>query len=154
MVGSIILSNPYLGAEWRNIVSDIIVHPKVKTACDNDTYTAEYTYDFAMMKIKAVSLPNLIPVVLNSDGTKPIINENLVAMGYGRISDAGDYAPSPGLRKATFRAVRNCGKLRDSYDPAISLCGQAPNKDPCLGDLALASTYWSHLSPASDFDLR
>ena len=107
-----------------------------------------------MMKIEAVTLPNLVPVILNSNGTKPRTNEDLVAMGYGRISDAGDDAPSPGLRKATFRSVGGCDQLYDSYDPAISLCGQAPKKYACQGELALDSTLWRHLTRTSHFDRR
>ena len=133
MVGSFLLSNTYGGAEFRNIVSDIIVHPKYKKI---STFQDEYTYDFAMMKIEAVTLPNLVPVVLNADESNPQLNQSLTTVGYGRISASGSYAHSPELRKTTLKAGGDCDyAFSESYNSNVSLCALAPKTDACQGKI-------------------
>ena len=131
MVGSTILSNTYLGAEWRNITSDIIVHPRYKLLA-RTRVVEEHEYDFAMMKIEAVTLPNLTPVALNSDDSQPLDNQNLTMVGYGKISSTENYAPSTGLRKTTMQGDNECSAF-SSYNAPLSLCAQSPSSDACSG---------------------
>jgi len=73
--GGVIPSQQHLGgAKFGNIVSDIIVHPSYKKF---SAFQDEYTYDFAMMKFEAVTLPNLVAVVLNADESNAQINQFL-----------------------------------------------------------------------------
>ena len=139
MVGSIILGDTYGGAEWRNIVSDIIVHPKF-SELDVTFIARQYVNDFAMMKIEAVTNANLTPAVLNSVATLPTMNQNLVAMGYGRIAAYGLYEPSYGLRSVTLVANNtDCPKFQ-AYLPRTSFCAQATGRDVCEGMLSWTCT--------------
>lgn len=130
--GGVIPSQQHLGgAKFGNIVSDIIVHPSYKTF---SAFQDEYTYDFAMMKFEAVTLPNLVAVVLNADESNAQINQFLTTIGYGRISASRTYAHSPEPRKTKFKAGGDCDiAFTTSYYSNVSLCAEAAKTDACQG---------------------
>ena len=130
LVGSFRRGSTNGPAQWRNITSDIHIHPGLDSV--NSTY---FVKDFAIMKIEAVTLPNLVPVVLNPVRVTPSNGKNLTVLGYGKWRDGG--APdevSNVLRKASVRALTTKACQRSlRYNPADAFCASSPNQYPCYG---------------------
>jgi len=139
-VGSIVFGTTYLGAEWRNIVSDIIVHTNFRKLNANNFLggVGEYRNDCAMMKIEPVTNANLTPAVLNANGSIPVNGEILIVTAYGRISASGQYDASPGLRRTGQLAENtNCTFAFKSFQTSVSFCTSGPNRDLCEGTYTL-----------------
>ena len=105
MVGATKLSNTTGKAQWRTITSDIMVHPDYQET--KTTFGLRREFDFALMKIQAVTRPNLIPVKLNADNENPKAQQSLTVLGFGRTTNIenGPYRPSKVLRKLTATAT-------------------------------------------------
>jgi len=105
-----------------------MVHPQF-----NDTV---FDYDFALMKIEAVTLPNLKPITLNSDRANPAPGKDLVTLGYGRSDPTtASYEPTRQLKKVTVKAYSagHCNRFYQFAKPNLFFCAHAPDVGPCLG---------------------
>lgn len=113
-------------SQWRDIVGDILLHPKYGNN--------NFDYDFALMKIEAVTLPNLIPVKLSTDRQYPAPNQILTTMGFGNVRSSYTIRPNQLLRKVniTTATYTECKKSY-SFDKSSGFCAMAKNKGPCRG---------------------
>ena len=131
LVGSYRRGSTQGPAQWRNITSDIHIHPGLKYV--NKTY---FVKDFAMMKIDAVTLPNLVPIVLNPVPVTPSNGKNLTVLGYGRWKRGTENSVSNVLRRASVRVLNTQACKRSlSYNPADAFCASSPDQYPCYGTL-------------------
>lgn len=131
LVGPYLRNNSTEGpAEWRTITSSLVLHP---------SYTpTEKQFDFLAFAIEPVTLPNLIPVVLNTDATNPINGQPMTVIGMGKTTN-DDASISDILLKVIVGAVPQpaCSlAYRDLLDinETSMLCGTTTGgRDSCGG---------------------
>jgi trypsin len=125
LVGAMAKGKTSKGAEWRNVTSEMKVHPKYNPWRGN--------YDFMIFKIDPSSKP---PSQLNKDAFYPAADQSLRTCGFGTTTEGGSISNS--LRKVTVPAIDHatCKKLLPSVDEATELCAGvlAGGKDSCQGD--------------------
>ena len=133
-MGATKLSNTTGKAQWRTITSDIMVHPDYQET--KTTFGLRREFDFALMKIQAVTRPNLIPVKLNANNENPKAQQSLTVLGFGRTTKIGNgpYRPSKVLRKLTATATSwaDC-QFQIGLRKLSSFCTYNYAAGPCQG---------------------
>lgn len=121
-------------AQWRDIQSNLIVHPQYNVSHGR--------FDLMLFKITKVTLPNLKPIALNADMDDPTNDENLTAIGMG-VNEDGFI--SNVLEKITITAVSHSAceqawlSLKNTtIDERSMVCASTTGgKDVCGGKLDL-----------------
>ena len=125
LVGAMVDGSTNQGAEWRNVLSGMRVHPKYTSAGG--------TYDFMVFKIQPSTKT---PSTLNANAAYPVANQNLEVCGFGLTTEGG--SASNVLRKVTIPAIAQstCNNLLGTIDPTAEMCAGvlAGGKDSCQGD--------------------
>jgi secreted trypsin-like serine protease len=135
IVGSTQQGSVTAGAQERQIISAVIVHPLWDGIVENG-------YDFALFQIESVTEPGLVPVPLNYDACIPSDGELVTTAGFGRTSEGG--LPSAELLEVSLPVVpNNVCQEQNRKDPDFSsvvigevmLCAGFPagGKDSCQG---------------------
>jgi len=97
--------------------------------------------DVALIKIEAVTLPNLLPIEINTAPITPSNGRGLTFVGYG-IAARNQEAQSGVLRKATMNVLRatSC-KLKRPTNYTDAFCAISPNREtPCFGEFGHVSS--------------
>lgn len=112
-------------------------HIKAKVVHPNFNYDTA-RFDMMLVKIDPVTLPNLLPITLNSQDTRPSLGQRLTVIGFGFTSPQGP--TSNRLRKTTVKALdyRNCSRAYANvpnvdYQKASMFCASAPGRGACAG---------------------
>ena len=99
----------------------------------NDATTS---YDFMVLKLSRATTANATPVKINSSGSTPQDDENLVVMGWG-VTNENSGTTSNKLMEVTVQAVSN-SECRSAYGSELNtstmLCAAGNRKDSCQGD--------------------
>jgi trypsin len=99
----------------------------------NDATTS---YDFMVLKLSRATTANATPVKINSSGSTPQDDENLVVMGWG-VTNENSGTTSNKLMEVTVQAVSN-SECRSAYGGELNtstmLCAAGNRKDSCQGD--------------------
>ena len=116
------------GAEWRNILSEMKIHPN---------NTSGGSYDFLVFKIQPSTKT---PSPLNKNSTYPVADQDLQVCGFGTTAENGT-SLSTVLRKVTvpYVAQSTCESLLSAVgtvDARAEMCAGVltGGKDSCQGD--------------------
>ena len=92
--------------------------------------------DFMVLKLSRATTANATPVKINSSGSTPRDDENLVVMGWG-VTNENSGTTSNKLMEVTVQAVSN-SECRSAYGSELNtstmLCAAGTRKDSCQGD--------------------
>jgi Trypsin len=84
-------------AQWRKIVSRMVMHPRYSWGSDNN--------DFMLFKIEPVTNPGLAPILLNEDPAVPRAGDQFTVVGMGYNSS--NYTSPDRLLKVPVRYVEH-----------------------------------------------
>ena len=126
LVGAMVANSTKEGAEWRNVVSAMQVHP---------LYNAQKSvYDYMIFKIQPSTKR---PARVNADSAYPIPNQDLEVIGFG-LTNENNWVGSKNLRKVHVPYIEpaTCDSLLGPRNTTAELCAGVitGGKDSCQGD--------------------